>query len=192
MDVTKTSIDGLVVLGPGRSGADERGIVREFFRASDFAARPGPPPSWQQLNVTESRPGAVRGLHGEPMAKLVGLARGQALGAYVDTRPDSPTFRQVCTVPLTVGTRVMVPRGVCNGFQTSGSEPSIYVYAFDAEWRPDMGGTAVSALDPALGIDWPAPIAAGDRGQVSAKDAGLPLFAEVYGVPPLPPLPPKE
>lgn len=182
----KTSIEGLLVLGPGRSGADERGIVREFFRASDFGDLGGPPPSWQQLNVTQSRPGAVRGLHGEPMAKLVGLAGGEALGAYVDTRPDSPTFRQVCTVPLTVGTRVVVPRGVCNGFQTTGDEPSIYVYAFDAEWRPDMGGTAVSALDPALGIHWPVPIAAGDRGQLSAKDAGLPAFAEVYGVPPLP------
>ena len=43
--------------------------------------RAGP---WQQINVTETARGAVRGLHGEAMAKLVAIAAGSATGAYVN------------------------------------------------------------------------------------------------------------
>lgn len=187
MEIDKSGIEGLVVLTQGREGRDGRGVVREFFRASEFAEALGVRVAWQQVNVTETVPGAVRGLHGEAMTKLVGLAWGEALGVYVDARQSSPTFRRVCVVRLEPGTKVLVPEGVCNGFQTTGTGPSAYVYAFDSEWRPGMSGTAVSPLDGALGVDWPIPIDPEDRRQISAKDAGLPKFADVYGVSPLPP-----
>src|SRR6266700_3549703 len=78
--------------------------------------------------------------------KLVGVAAGDAFGAYVDTRPDSPSFREVVTVPLTVGTQVLVPEGVCNGFQATGDDGCAYVYCFDREWQVGMEGVAVQAL----------------------------------------------
>ncbi len=183
----KAGIDGLIILTAGREGRDGRGVVREFFRASDFGEALGERPSWQQINVTETLPGAVRGLHGEPMTKFVGLAWGEALGAYVDARPSSATFRQVCLVRLVPGTRVLVPPGVCNGFQVTGPGPCTYVYAFDTEWRPGMGGTAVSPVDDELGFRWPVAVDRADRTQLSEKDAGLPRFSEVYGVPPISP-----
>src|SRR5437867_1039631 len=69
--VNATAIDGLLVITM-RQVTDERGTIREFYRASAFDGRTlphlGP---WQQLNVTESGHGAVRGLHGEAMTKLV-------------------------------------------------------------------------------------------------------------------------
>jgi dTDP-4-dehydrorhamnose 3,5-epimerase len=191
MDASSTAIEGMVVLPQGRGGQDERGVVREFFRASEFRDVLGVTPTWRQINVTETVRGAVRGLHGEPTTKCVGLAHGEALGVYLDARSTSPTFGQVCLVRLEAGTRVIVPEGVCNGFQSTGRSGCIYVYAFDSEWRTGMGGFAVSPLDDALGFDWPIPVDPTDRSHVSAKDASLPRFAEIFGTDPLPPTSPS-
>ncbi|WHT23318.1 dTDP-4-dehydrorhamnose 3,5-epimerase [Crossiella sp. CA-258035] len=178
--VRSCAIPGLTVLQT-RQAADERGTVREFFRASamtDAGLHAGP---WQQINVTRTSPGALRGLHGEAMTKLIGVVSGAALGAYVDLRVDSPVRGRVVTVSLTPGVQVLVPPGVCNGYQAVGPEPIEYLYAFDREWVPGIGGVAVHALDPALGIEWPVLIDPADRSKLSAKDAGLPLLADALG-----------
>lgn len=176
-DVAATAIDGLVVITM-KQVEEPRGTVRELFRLSameEAGLHTGP---WKQINVTETRLGAVRGLHGEAMTKLVAIAAGSAFGAYVDTRPDSPTVGAVVTVDLVPGRQVLVPAGVCNGFQSTSQEPSQYVYCFDAEWVPGMAGTAVNPLDPALAINWPVPIDTANPAQLSAKDAAQPTLAE--------------
>lgn len=178
--VETTAIEGLAVIRM-KHIHDERGTVREFFRASamrEAGLAVGP---WQQLNLTETAHGAVRGLHGEAMTKLVSVVEGEVFGAYVDTRIGSPTLGAVVTVPIEVGTQVLVPRGVCNGFQSVSSGVSQYLYCFDEEWRPGMPGTAVNPLDPALGIAWPIPVDAEDRAQVSVKDAAAPTLAQALG-----------
>ena len=175
--VDRTAIDGLVVLTM-KQITEPRGTVRELFRASAMTKvglHAGP---WSQVNVTETVRGAVRGLHGEAMTKLVAVVAGSAFGAYVDTRSDSPTVGAVVTVDLTPGRQVLVPPGVCNGFQSTSDEPSQYVYCFDAEWVPGMAGTAVHPLDPALGITWPIPVDPADPAQLSAKDAAQPTLAQ--------------
>jgi dTDP-4-dehydrorhamnose 3,5-epimerase len=173
-----TDIDGLLIVRM-KQVTDERGTIRELFRLSAFAeagaASLGP---WLQVNVTETSQGAIRGLHGEAMTKLVAVVHGEAYGAYVDTRPDSPSRGKVVTVPLVKGTQVLVPPGVCNGFQSVSPGVSQYLYCFDAEWVPGMSGVAVNPLDPDLGIVWPIPV---DRALVSAKDAGLPPLRDVLG-----------
>lgn len=160
--------------------SDDRGVVREFFRASAFEeAGVKGLGTFLQVNVTESVQGAVRGLHGEDMYKLVGIAFGEAFGAYVDTRPTSPSRGKVVTVELRKGTQVLVPPGVCNGFQSVSEGLTQYLYCFTQEWQPNMAGTAVNPLDPALGIEWPIPIDPDNPAQLSAKDRGLPTLAEV-------------
>ena len=176
-DVDHTAIDGLAVITM-KQISEPRGTVRELFRTSAMAQAGLHAGPWQQINITETARGAVRGLHGEAMTKLVAIAAGSATGAYVDTRPDSPTVGAVVTVDLVPGRQVLVPAGVCNGFQSTSDEPSQYVYCFDAEWVPGMPGTAVHPLDPALGIDWPIPVDPADPAQLSAKDAGQPTLAE--------------
>ena len=168
MAVESTGIEGLFVITM-KQARDERGVVREFYRASSWAEHGLPPLGpWLQMNITESKRGAVRGLHGEDMFKLVAVAAGEAFGAYVDTRPASSTCGKVVTAQLVAGTQVLVPKGVCNGFQSLTDTQ--YLYTFDAEWQPGMAGIAVHPLDPALGIDWPLdPV-------LSEKDAGLPTF----------------
>ena len=168
MSVAATDIEGLFVITM-KQVRDERGVVREFYRQSSWTEHGLPSLGpWQQMNVTESKRGALRGLHGEDMFKLVAVAAGEAFGAYVDTRQGSSTFGKVVTAQLVAGTQVLVPKGVCNGFQSVTDTQ--YLYTFDAEWRPGMSGKAVHPLDPALGIEWPLePV-------LSEKDAGQPTF----------------
>lgn len=176
MTVEPTGIDGLLRLRM-KQVSDARGTVREFYRRSSWQEHGLPDLGpWQQVNLTETRPGALRGLHGEAMHKLVAVAAGEAFGAYLDARPASRTRGQVVTLTLRPGDQVLVPEGVCNGFQSLGHTQ--YLYCFDSEWVPGMAGVAVNPLDPALGIDWPLPVDPADPAQVSAKDAGAPAFAD--------------
>jgi dTDP-4-dehydrorhamnose 3,5-epimerase len=161
---------------------DERGVVREIFRASGLAEAVGEELGpWQQINVTESREGAIRGLHGEAMHKLVAVASGEAFGAYVDTRTGSGTFGKVFTTRLVPGVQVLVPPGVCNGFQSVSRGVTQYLYCFDREWEPGMAGVAVHPLDPALAIAWPVSIDPDDRSLLSAKDAAQSPLAALAG-----------
>lgn len=175
-----SKIDGLKVIS-AKMVTDDRGTVRELYRGSSYAdILPETIGAWRQINLTRSKRGAVRGLHGEAMDKLVTVAYGSALGVYVDTRPNSKTLGAVATVPLKPGVQVFVPQGVCNGFQAleDGTE---YLYFFDNEWVKGMAGTALTPLDPALGVDWPIPIDPTDREQLSEKDSKAPTLKELLG-----------
>lgn len=175
-EIADGEIDGLLVVTL-KQIVDPRGTIRELFRRSAFDAAGvvdlGP---LSQINVTETRRGAIRGMHAEGMNKLSTLAAGEAFGAYVDTRPGSPTSGVVTTVALRPGVQVFVPNGVANGFQ-SISDASQYVYCFDEEWRPGMPGVSCNPLDPALAIPWPIDIDPDDPGLLSVKDRTAPMFA---------------
>lgn len=176
MDVQRTTIGGLFVITM-KQVSDERGTVREFYRESAFieAGLPTLGP-WLQVNITESKRGVIRGLHGEDMQKLVAIVQGEAFGAYVDTRPGSETEGKIFTARLTKGTQVLVPRGVCNGFQSTTTGTTQYLYSFDAEWFPGMSGTSLNPFDPALDIAWPIEVISEYSAFVSRKDASAPLI----------------
>ena len=178
MSVEQTAINGLVAITM-KQVEDERGVVREFYRESSWveAGLPSLGP-WLQVNVTETKQGALRGLHGEATSKLVAVVSGAAFGAYVDIRPASPTRGSVVTLELVKGRQVLVPDGVCNGFQALAAEVQ-YLYCFDHEWVPGMAGGAVNPLDPSLGIAWPLPVDTDDPAIISAKDAGLQPLASL-------------
>ena len=108
----------------------------------------------------------------------MGCIAGKAFGAYLDARPDSPSYGKLVTAELTIGTQVLVPPGVCNGFQTLSREGSQYLYCFTDEWYPGMPGTAFSPLDEGLPLAWPIAVNAGDPAQISAKDAAAAKFSE--------------
>ena len=179
-ELREGAIDGLYIVTV-KQVRDERCTIRELFRRSAFeSAGVTSLGQLSQINVTESRHGAIRGMHAEQMTKLLTLAAGEAFGAYVDTRPGSRTYGVVETVMLRPGVQVLLPRGVANGFQTL-SDVSQYVYCFDEEWRPGMPGVAVNPLDPALAIPWPIEIDPDESTALSAKDRSAPLFAELRG-----------
>lgn len=177
-DIVPTEISGLTVLEM-KQVTDERGMVRELFRASDMERAGLPCQRWSQINVTASRRGVIRGLHGEHMTKLVTVVAGEAFGAYLDARQGSETFGHVVTVELRPGRAVLIDSGICNGFQAVADGWSGYCYCFDQEWEPVMAGVAVNAFDPALAIPWPIAIDQSDRSLLSAKDAALPALADL-------------
>lgn len=175
--VNDSNIEGLKIIS-AKMSTDDRGTVRELFRGSIyFEVLPKTVTGWKQINLTRTKKGAVRGLHGEAMSKLVTVAYGSVFGAYVDTRPDSKTFGAVQTVHITPGVQVFVPQGVCNGFQAL--EDTEYLYFFDNEWALGMPGTALCPLDPELDIKWPIPIETSDFNQISEKDSKAPTLKEL-------------
>lgn len=175
--VNDSNIEGLKIIS-AKMSTDDRGTVRELFRGSIyFEVLPKTVTGWKQINLTRTKKGAVRGLHGEAMSKLVTVAYGSVFDAYVDTRPDSKTFGAVQTVHITPGVQVFVPQGVCNGFQAL--EDTEYLYFFDNEWAPGMPGTALCPLDPELDIKWPIPIETSDFNQISEKDSKAPTLKEL-------------
>ena len=172
-----SNIEGLKIIN-AKMVTDDRGTVRELFRESTYSeALPQTLAGWKQINLTRTKKGAVRGLHGEAMSKLVTVAYGSVFGAYVDTRPDSKTFSAVQTVHITPGVQVFVPKGVCNGFQAL--EDTEYLYFFDNEWVAGMPGTALCPLDPELNIQWPIPIDTHNLNQISEKDSKAPSLEEL-------------
>ncbi len=179
MSVEQTAIEGLAKITT-KAVTDERGTVREFFRTSGFAeAGVAVPERWAQVNLTWTRQGALRGLHGEAADKLIGIASGQAFGAWLDARKDSPSYGAVVTAELQVGVQMFVPAGVCNGFQAVSSDGCQYLYCFGVEWTPGMAGVAVTPLDPDLAIAWPITPDTADPAKVSVKDASAPRFADL-------------
>lgn len=173
-----SKIDGLQIISV-KNVTDDRGTVRELYRSSVHSdVLPNSLNSWKQINLTRTKRGAVRGLHGEKMAKLVTVAKGSAFGVYVDTRANSRTIGAVETVNLTPGIQVFVPEGVCNGFQALDDDTE-YLYFFDNEWVLGMSGVALTPLDPELNIEWPIPLIPGNVEQVSVKDSKAPTLREV-------------
>ena len=175
--VNESNIEGLKIIS-AKMSTDDRGTVRELFRGSIYSeVLPETVTGWKQINLTKTKKGAARGLHGEKMSKLVTVAYGAVFGAYVDTRPDSKTFGAVQTVHITPGIQVFVPQGVCNGFQAL--EDTEYLYFFDNEWTPGMPGTALCPLDSELGIKWPISIDTRNPNQISEKDSNAPTLKEL-------------
>jgi dTDP-4-dehydrorhamnose 3,5-epimerase len=175
--VDTTVIDGLLRITT-KAVTDDRGTVREFFRTSGFMEAQIPVPErWAQVNLTFTKRGGVRGLHGEATDKLIGIAHGSAFGAFLDVRRESLSYGAVVTVLLEVGVQMFVPAGVCNGFQAITD--CQYLYCFSSEWQPGVAGAAVNPLDPELAIPWPVSVRPDDPAQISAKDAAAPRFADL-------------
>lgn len=171
------AIDGLTIVTM-KQVTDERGTVRELFRRSAFVDAGTPFGQIEQINVTLTHLGAVRGMHAEQMTKLVGVAHGSAHAVYVDGRLGSPTFGLVEEVALEPGVQVLVPSGVANGFQALAPATQ-YAYCFDCEWAAGMPGSAFTPLDPLVVDRWPLPIDPHDSSQISVKDRSAVTFAQL-------------
>ena len=64
---SESKIDGLRIINV-KMVTDDRGTVRELYRESSHSeVLPETLSSWKQINLTRTKRGAVRGLHGEAM-----------------------------------------------------------------------------------------------------------------------------
>ena len=80
LSVTDSKIEGLQIIN-AKMVTEGRGTVRELYRQSSYSSfLPNTVSAWSQVNLTRTQRGAVRGLHGEAMSKLVTVAYGSAYG----------------------------------------------------------------------------------------------------------------
>ena len=168
ISVEPVGIDGLSVATHLPIG-DDRGELERLFCASDMAEVVGVR-TILQINRTRTQAvGAVRGMHFQlpPHAemKLVACTRGRVFDVAVDLRANSKTFLQYHAVELSPDSHktFVIPEGFAHGFQVLEPDSEL-LYLHTAMYTPNAE-RAVSATDPAIGIEWPLPIS-----QMSERD----------------------
>ena len=157
MNVTKTPLEGLLIIEPKVFG-DDRGYFFESYQKERYT-EVGVSPELVQDNQSKSARGILRGLHLQlgdtAQGKLVWVIAGRVLDVAVDCRVGSPTFGQHVATELSADNKkqMWVPRGFAHGFQ-SLEEGTIFVYKCDNYYAPENEITLLYN-DPALGIEWP-------------------------------------
>jgi dTDP-4-dehydrorhamnose 3,5-epimerase len=177
VEIRPLAISGAFEITP-RLWSDDRGTFLEWYR-SDLLAELGVSFELQQANSSVSRRGVVRGIHFADVppgqAKHVTVTRGSALDIVVDIRVGSPTFGRWDSVLLdAVDHRaIYLSEGLGHAFLALEDDTTVS-YLVSGLYDPEHEH-AVSPVDPALGIDFPMPLA---ELVVSEKDAAAPTLAE--------------
>lgn len=176
MIVTKTEIEGLVVIDPDCFG-DHRGWFMETYNEAKMKEN-GLDVVFVQDNHSKSLvKGTLRGLHfqNNPMAqtKLVRCTKGVILDVAVDLRKNSPTYKKWFSIELTEENKkqLYIPQGFAHGFLTLSDDVEVQ-YKVDNLYSKahDRG---IRYNDPEIGVDW------GDIAPVlSEKDTTSPLLKD--------------
>ena len=154
--VTKTHIDGLVVIEPKVFG-DNRGYFMETYNQNDMAEA-GLNMVFVQDNQSMSTKGVLRGLHFQkkyPQGKLVRAIKGRVFDVAVDLREGSETYGKWYGVELSDENKKQfyIPEGFAHGFLVL-SDTAEFCYKCTDFYHPsDEGGLAWN--DPEIGIEWP-------------------------------------
>jgi dTDP-4-dehydrorhamnose 3,5-epimerase len=172
---TETPISGAYVIEPEPAG-DERGLFARTFDADEFSRR-GMDGRVSQCNTSFNlHRGTLRGMHYQAAphgeSKLVRCVRGAIFDVAVDLRGDSATYCAWHGVELSAENRLglYIPAGMAHGFQTLAEDCEV-LYQMGNRYVPEAG-RGVRWDDPAFGIEWPDPPAAGRI--MSERDVGYP------------------
>lgn len=176
MNVTRTAIEGLLVIEPDIY-RDERGYFFESFNSSRYREA-GIPDAFVQDNVSVSKKGVLRGLHYQAppfdQGKLVSVLRGRVMDVAVDIRTGSPTYGRHVMVELSAlnHRQFWIPAGFAHGF-VALEDDTIFTYKCTNVYSKEHD-RGIRYNDPAIGIDWGVtePI-------VSEKDQQHPLLSEI-------------
>ena len=174
MQVSKTSIDGLLIIEP-RIFADPRGMFYEVYSESRYNEHGIP--RFVQDNHSVSKKRVLRGLHYQASSgqdKLVRVTKGEIFDVAVDIRKQSPTYGKWWGLSLseTNNLQLYIPVGFAHGFCVLSESAEVLYKCSDYYSPKDERGILWN--DPDLAIDWPVkdPI-------LSEKDAVYPLFSEL-------------
>lgn len=165
----------LVEVEPHR---DERGFFARTWCRDEFEAH-GLDPGLAQASLSYNRrAGTVRGLHFQrpphEEVKLVRCTRGAIFDVVVDLRSGSPTEGHWQGFELSArnGLSLYVPKGFAHGFQTLVPETDV-LYLISTPQAPEAAA-GVRFDDPAIGVEWPMPIAV-----ISDRDRAWPDYRAV-------------
>jgi dTDP-4-dehydrorhamnose 3,5-epimerase len=179
MNVTETSIPGVLLIEPRRFG-DSRGFFSELFHEERYAAA-GVTGRFVQDNLSRSKKGTLRGLHFQeprPQGKLVQVLRGAVYDVVVDIRRGSPAFGRWFGVELSDENyrQLWVPPGFAHGFCVLSDVADFYYKCTDL-YIPEHD-RGILWNDPAIGIDWPI-----QEPLLSAKDKVAPTLSNAPVLP---------
>ena len=177
MELLETRLEGPRLIAPRVIG-DERGFFAETYRQSVFTEFGIPEPMVQD-NHSRSDHGIVRGMHfqiGDGASKLVRCGRGAIYDVVVDLRRGSPTYGEWEGFELTEeNMRVAYcPIGFAHGFCVLSDVADVF-YKQD-RYYADATERGIKYDDPAVGVEWPLPVA---ELKPSQRDADAPTLAEM-------------
>ena len=176
MKITKTALDGVVIIEP-QVFEDARGYFFESWNKAKMEEA-GLNYDFIQDNQSKSCYGTIRGIHfqkGEfSQAKLVRVLQGTVLDVAV--RKDSKTFGQHVAVELSAenNRQLMIPRGFGHGFSVL-TPTAVFAYKCDNVYNK-ASEAGIRFDDPALGIDWKVKP---EEAVLSDKDKILPFLKDV-------------
>ena len=173
MNITKTDIEGLIIIEP-QIFKDSRGCFFESWNAKKFKQL-GINEDFVQDNQSVSSKGVLRGLHFQnppyAQAKLVRVIEGSVLDVAVDLRKNSPTYGKHVSVILSEQNNksFFIPKGFAHGF-LSLEDNTVFNYKCSDYYNKESEGSLLWN-DEDLKIDWQV-----DNPLVSEKDLQADLF----------------
>ncbi len=156
MKITKTPIEGLLIIEPEVYG-DDRGFFFESYNLDKFKDL-GIDTVFVQDNHSKSAKGVLRGIHFQlppkPMTKLVRCIRGKLWDVAVDLRKDSPTYKQWFGIELSEENKKMlyVPGDFGHGFYSLEDCELQYKVSNTFDSELDEG---IAWNDSEINIKWP-------------------------------------
>ena len=157
---------------------DDRGVFLESFKQSVLTEALGHALDLQQMNISVSKRGTLRGVHFADVppgqAKYVQCFSGRILDVVVDIRVGSPTFGQWDAIELDDQHRtgLYVAEGLGHAF-CALTESVTVGYLCSEPYAPGREH-GINPLDPELALPWPS----GQETVLSPKDAAAPGLAE--------------
>lgn len=158
---------------------DCRGMFEEIFNLNGNGLTYRLP-LMVQTNLSRSHRGVLRGMHLQRVhsqGKLLRVLEGAIWDAWVDMRPESPTFGRWDYHVLDHDTpeQLYLPPGLAHGFLCLSANATLLYHCTDS-YKPDLDG-GILWNDEEVGIQWPVS-AAGGKLILSKKDSELPGFRD--------------
>jgi dTDP-4-dehydrorhamnose 3,5-epimerase len=172
--IHETPLAGLKLIERKPIG-DERGFLQRLFCQESLESLLGGKTIRQVNHTLTRKAGTLRGMHFQypphSEIKIVSCLRGKVRDVAVDLRKGSPTFlkHHVVTLSEDIPQSYFIPEGFAHGFQALTPDCEL-IYFHTADYDVASEGT-LNALDPRLGIQWPAAIT--ERSQRDEQHAML-------------------
>ena len=176
MKVTKTNIEGLLLLEPDLF-RDDRGYFFESYNKEKYDDI-APDINFVQDNISQSKKETVRGLHyqvgDKAQGKLCQVISGKVLDVAVDIRFGSPTFGKHYAHLLNTEKKmqIWIPPGLAHGFSVLSDE-AIFSYKCTNYYSKEHERSIIFN-DSDLNIDWQV-----KNPVVSEKDLRAKKFSEI-------------
>ena len=155
LEVTKTELDGVLIIKPITLFEDFRGTYVETYNKPRYKAA-GISAEFIQDDISVSSKNVLRGVHGDAeTTKLVSCLAGKFYLVVVNNDPDSPQFRKWIGITLSDKnySQVLIPPKFGNGHLVL-SESAIFHYKQTTEYNRE-GQFTIKWDDEDFGIWWP-------------------------------------